>query len=180
MIVAIDVSYDEDESAVAAAVVFKKYPDTGPVARYTARINKFGKYVPGQFFRRELPCLLAVLAEVNEKLDTIIIDGYVMLGQKPGLGYHLWEKLYRKVAVIGVAKTLLVNANPIKIHRGKSNRPLYITSIGMNPVAAAEYVSKMYGSYRIPELLKQADNLARNRLKEYNQGDSNSIDLGEE
>ncbi len=165
MITAVDVSYDEDNLAVAAAVVFKKFTDTEPMSRFCTRVNQFGEYIPGQFFKRELPCLLAVLTEVNEKLDTVIIDGYVMLGNKPGLGYHLWKDLGEKVAIIGVAKTVFTNVNSVKIFRGKSNRPLYITSIGIDPVSAAENILKMHGYHRIPKLLKQVDSLAKERIK---------------
>ena len=78
MIAALDVTYVQKDMAVAAAVVFKKFEDTKPVSSHSTRENQFGEYIPGQFFKRELPCLLAVLKKVNEKLDTVIIDGYVV------------------------------------------------------------------------------------------------------
>lgn len=165
MIAAVDVSYAEKDMAVAAALVFKKFTDKEPVVTYTTRVYKFGDYIPGQFFKRELPCLLAVLSKVNENLEAVIIDGYVMLGDKPGLGYYLWGKLGETAAVIGVAKSPFPNTDAVKIFRGKSERPLYITSIGIDPVSAAENVSKMYGPYRIPHLLKRADNLSKEPIK---------------
>lgn len=60
---------------------------------------------------------MAVLKRVNEKLDAVIIDGCLMLGDNPVLGYHVWEKLGEKVAVIGVAKTLFGNVNSEKIFK---------------------------------------------------------------
>ena len=44
-------------------------------------------YQPGQFFRRELPCLLAVLCQLRPR-DVVLIDGYVWLDSlgAPGLG----------------------------------------------------------------------------------------------
>ncbi len=180
MIAAVDVCYTKKDIAIAAAVVFKNFADKRPVATYSTRVNQFGEYIPGQFYKRELPCLMAVLTKVNEKLDTVIIDGYVMLGDKPGLGYYLWGKLAEKVAVIGVAKTVFKDAYSVKIFRGKSNKPLYITSIGIDPVSAAENISKMHGSYRIPKLLKQVDNLAKERIKKYIPNVFDSIDLGEQ
>jgi deoxyribonuclease V len=160
MITAVDVCYANKDIAIAAAVVFRNYIDNRFIATYSAKVNQFGEYIPGQFYKRELPCLMAVLKKVNEKLDTVIIDGYVMLGDKPGLGYYLWEKLGEKVSVIGVAKTLFAGAYSVKIFRGKSNKPLYITSIDIDPISAAKNISKMHGSYRIPKLLKLVDNLA--------------------
>mgnify|MGYP001821640259 CR=1 FL=1 len=117
MLAAVDVSYREDKMAVAAAVVFKQFSDDRYVSNYTAVINQFGKYIPGQFFKRELPCLMAVLSKIKEELETVIIDGYVMLGDRPGLGFYLWEKFDRKISIIGVAKTQFTSANPIKIFR---------------------------------------------------------------
>ena len=165
MISAFDVCYAKKDIAIAAAVIFRNYTDKRPVATYSAKVNQFAEYIPGQFYRRELPCLMTVLAKVNEKLDTVIIDGYVMLGDKPGLGHYLWEKFDEKVSVIGVAKTVFIDTYSVKIFRGKSNKPLYITSIGIDPISAAKNISKMRGSYRIPKLLKLVDNLANERIK---------------
>ena len=52
-------------------------------------------YVPGQFYRRELPCLLAVFGLVRQPLEIILIDGYVWLDAQgmPGLGGHLFDAL---------------------------------------------------------------------------------------
>jgi len=180
MIAAVDVCYAKKDMAIAATVVFRNFSDKRPVATYSTRVNQFGEYIPGQFYKRELPCLMAVLTKVNEKLDIVIIDGYVMLGEKPGIGYYLWGKLAEKVAVIGVAKTEFKNVASVKIFRGKSNKPLYITSRGIDPVLAAENISKMHGPYRIPELLKHADNLTKERIKKCMPNVFDSIDLGEQ
>src|SRR5436190_4814594 len=64
-------------------------------------------YVPGEFYKRELPLILAILQPVLGDLQTVVIDGYVCLdpnGRK-GLGAWLHESLAGKVAIIGVAKT---------------------------------------------------------------------------
>lgn len=59
MIAALDVYYDKVRSVgLAAAVVFNAWDDSKPAAEYTAVVEKIEPYVPGQFFRRELPCLL--------------------------------------------------------------------------------------------------------------------------
>ena len=161
MIAAVDVSYSEDGPAAAAAVVFHEFTDAETESCYTARVDEFGEYEPGRFFRRELPCLMAVLEKVNEPLETVIIDGYVMLGRTPGLGCHLFRKMGGKVSVVGVAKTAFPGADPVIILRGGSSRPLYITSIGMDPDSAAEQIKRMRGSHRIPTLLKRVDQLTR-------------------
>ena len=92
MIAALDVRYDEDAlTGEGAAVVFERWDNAVPLAEYTAAFNGVEPYVSGQFFKRELPCLLAVLEKVREPVDHIIVDGFVSLGNKPGLGLHLWK-----------------------------------------------------------------------------------------
>ena len=162
MIAALDVHYDEtSKTATVAAIVFEHWEDAKPVAEYTASCDCSEPYVPGEFFKRELPCLLAVLEQIRETLNLIVIDGYVQLGDKPGLGMRLWESLPTKAPIVGVAKTRFHSATAIEVMRGQSKTPLYITAIGIDPAEAAEGLRKMHGAYRIPTLLKRADQLAR-------------------
>src|SRR5688572_14386830 len=106
MIVALDAHYDEAARAGAsAAVAFSRWEDAAPLAEYTAVCSKIEAYVPDQIYKRELPCLLAVLAQVKESLDTIIIDSYVSLGDKPGLGMRLRDAMASSIPIVGVAKT---------------------------------------------------------------------------
>jgi deoxyribonuclease V len=106
---------------------------------------------------------LAVLQSVREAPQVIIIDGYVWLGpSQPGLGAHLYEALGRRVAVIGVAKTRFLKAEPVEeVLRGRSRTPLFVTAAGMDVVEAANHVRALHGPYRIPTLLKRADQLSR-------------------
>jgi len=162
MIAAVDVHYDEAHRVGhAAAVVFEKWEDAEPVGEFVADIDNVDAYIPGEFFRRELPCLLAVLAKIDAKLDVVIIDGYVRLNEKPGLGEHLFEALGRNVAVVGVAKTKFVGAPAIEVLRGGSKSSLYVSSIGVKAEETADCVARMHGSHRIPTLLKRVDRLAR-------------------
>lgn len=162
MIAALDVHYDETRrDATAAAVVFRCWSDAEPTAEYAARCADIQPYAPGQFFQRELPCLLAVLERVQEPLDMIVVDGYVWLGDQPGLGMHLWEALHKKRPVIGVAKTRFRGAAPLEVVRGKSKTPLFITAVGIDPAEAGKNILAMQGPFRMPALLKRADQLAR-------------------
>jgi deoxyribonuclease V len=160
MIAALDVHYD-DTDATAAAVVFNYWTDAAPHSEYTVPCNQVHSYVPGEFFKRELPCLLAVLAKVPETLNLIVIDGYVSLGTQPGLGMHLWQALGEQVPIIGVAKTRYKSAGAVEITRGRSRSPLFVTAVGMDPNQAAESIRSMAGEARIPKMLKRADELAR-------------------
>ena len=162
MIAALDVRYGEAAlTGHGAAMVFEHWGDAVPLAEYTAGFNGVEPYVPGQFFKREMPCLLALLAKVREPLDLIVVDGFVSLGDKPGLGMHLWEALDRRVAIIGVAKNRFRYAKPIEVVRGSSKRPLYITAADVDPAAAVEAIRITHGANRIPTLLKRVDRMTR-------------------
>jgi deoxyribonuclease V len=159
----LDVDYRGD-GAVAACVLFRDWTDAAPAAEVDCLIGHVEPYVPGQFFRRELPCLLAVLGAVREPLETVVIDGYVWLKDEhtPGLGAHLFETLGGSVPVVGVAKTRFASAAAARpVRRGGSDKPLFVSAAGMDLDDAAERVREMHGAYRIPSLLKRVDTLCR-------------------
>lgn len=82
--------------------------------------------------------------------------------QAPGLGFYLYEKLTPPIPVIGVAKNKFGGINTAaEILRGKSNKPLYVTSIGIDLPRASELIRNMEGEFRIPTLLKRVDQIAR-------------------
>jgi deoxyribonuclease V len=162
MIACVDVAYHDDE-ANAACVLFRQWSDEEGEREIVARISKVEEYLPGRFYRRELPCLLAVLGMVREPPETVIVDGYVWLGENaPGLGALLYEALGGKAAVIGVAKSPFAGAlHAVSVVRGGSRRPLYVTAAGMEVEGAARHIREMHGAHRIPTLLKRVDRLSR-------------------
>jgi len=146
------------------------FSKTGHAAPFTreivVEIPEVEKYVPGEFFRRELPCIEKVIACVHERLDCIVIDGYVNLGDPPtsGLGQHLWERLGRTTPAIGVAKSAYVGTpEAAKLYRGGSSRPLYVTVAGIPLDEAKRHILSMTGQYRIPDILKTVDRLSRDK-----------------
>ncbi len=162
MLACLDVAYGTT-SAYAAGISFRDWKDATPLEEHVIPLEGVKPYQPGQFFRRELPCLLAVLHTLAP-VDVVIVDGYVWLGgtAKPGLGAHLYQELGRRTAVVGVAKTRFQGADTAgEIFRGRSKRPLFITAVGLGQEFAAEHVRSMHGPYRIPTLLKRVDELCR-------------------
>jgi deoxyribonuclease V len=158
----LDVNYRET-LAFAAAATFRDWFDAHAVYERVVEVPTVQPYETGQFFRRELPCLLAVL-RMLPPVKTVIIDGYVWLDgmSKPGLGAYLYEALRGRVKVIGVAKTRFQGADrACEVIRGASRRPLFVTAAGMRVDLAAEHVRSMYGNYRIPSLLARVDYLCR-------------------
>lgn len=163
MILAVDVNYKTDE-AFAAGVIFHDWTDEKPARELRARLKGVSSYIPGSFYKRELPVILELLKQVQELPEVIVIDGYVWLGEdkKDGLGGHLYKVLNGKVPVIGVAKSAYKDSpEETKLYRGRSLRPLFITSAGIDNQLAKTFISQMHGQYRVPALLKRADQLSR-------------------
>ncbi len=168
MIACIDVDYKDDDSAgtraTAACVVLEHWRAAAPVAEYLRELDEVAGYEPGQFYKRELPCALAVLELVTQAITQIVIDGYVVLDGAGtlGMGGYLHEALNRRLPIIGVAKNRF-RANPaaIEVYRGGSRRPLFVTALGVDPRAAAGEVERMHNEYRLPTALKRVDRLCR-------------------
>jgi len=161
MIACLDVDY-QDPRAVAAGIAFRDWGDESVVTERVVSLNDVQPYESGQFFLRELPCLLAV-SSLLPPVQVVLVDGYVWLEEnRPGLGAHLYQSLDGRVAVIGVAKSRYVGATNVQqITRGKSKQPLYISAVGLNVEQAAKCVYSMHGPYRIPTLLARVDYLSR-------------------
>src|SRR5215813_9731673 len=161
MIACLDVAYHETR-AVAAGIAFRDWLDESVVAESVVSLPDVQPYRSGQFFIRELPCLLAVL-KVLPPPQVVLIDGYVWLEEnRPGLGAHLYQSLDGRASIIGVAKTRYLGATNVQeITRGKSKQPLYISAVGLSVEQAAKCVYSMHGPYRIPTLLARVDYLSR-------------------
>ena len=90
---AVDTYYSSGK-AYTVGVVFsswsQKYPDQ--IISTESEIEE--DYIPGEFYKRELPCIMNLISgAINlQYFDTIIVDGFVMLpGDKKGLGAKLWD-----------------------------------------------------------------------------------------
>ena len=161
MILAFD-TYYFDNRAKTVCIAFVTWDSSAPAAMYTETLEGIADYVPGQFYKRELPCILSLLLQVPiTDVNAIIIDGYVYLDdeQMPGLGGHLYKALQAKIPVIGVAKSNFATLNKLKLRllRGNSTNPLYITAVGVSLEAACRCITDMAGPYRMPTLLKMLD-----------------------
>jgi deoxyribonuclease V len=163
---AVDVCYPASGGACAAAVLAGDAAFDEVTDERTAWLPDVVAYEPGEFYRRELPALTAVLADVTG-LSQLIIDGYVDLDAsgRPGLGAHAHTEF--GVPVIGVAKTAFHTAtHAIPVLRGRSARPLYVTAIGLSLADAADQIRTMAGRYRLPDALRQADALGRSAARQ--------------
>lgn len=161
MIIAIDVHYKEG-IAKTVSIEFDDWQASQPNKVHVIEIPETAEYVPGQFYKRELPCILEVLKLSDlSKVDLIIVDGYVFLDDagKKGLGGYLFDALGEQVPIVGVAKRSFHSIDKLvrPIFRGVSKNPLFITSIGLELEKVATKIPIMHGDYRIPTLLKILD-----------------------
>ena len=173
-ILAIDVDYRGDH-AIASGVLFQEW-NSSDCAVINAHIDEVAPYEPGSFWKRELPCIHKLLAELDRlrpgfKLGTIVIDGYVFLDNAPvpkwGLGGYLNNSLAGEIPIVGVAKTHFAGVpDNIKLFRDNSTSPLYVTATGRDLDQAREDARKnvalMHGLYRMPSMLKFVDQCCRN------------------
>lgn len=168
MILCLDVHY-EPADAVVACVGFERWEDEVAALEVVQRSGVApAPYEPGQFYKREMPLLLSVIEPLarGREVEAIVIDGHVWLDEgKPGLGAHLFGALGGEVAVVGVAKTVFRGGVAVEVRRGQGQSPLFVTAAGMDVARAAQLVVGMHGPYRLPTLVKRADQLARGHAR---------------
>ena len=161
MIACFDVDYREKHGHIGG-VLIRKWTDDKAFINYNLVVGDIAEYVPGQFYKRELPCILKLMDTIVEPIDLIIVDGYVWLTpEKMGLGAYLYEALDETIPIVGVAKNYFKDTEAVQVLRGESKKPLYVTAAGISAEWAAQQVEKMAGEYRFPSILKEVDHLCR-------------------
>ena len=165
MILAFD-TYYFDNKAKTVCISFDNW-EANKISKIQSEIlDNIKEYISGEFYKRELPCILSLISRIDlTDVELIIVDGFVFLDdeQKYGLGAYLYNSLTNNIPVIGVAKTNFATIKKKKriLLRGNSDRPLFITSIGIDVDEAVEKIKSMDGEYRIPTLLKELDKLTK-------------------
>lgn len=174
MLLALD-SYYKDDICNTSLIVFNK-EESEAIYTDTIYTKVTSEYIPGEFYKRELPGIKKILKKFIEEhpdlwdsIHAIIVDSYITLkvGDKewPGLGDYLCkylDKIRQHKIIYGVAKSKFGDCDKIsdKVLRGKSKTPLYVQTTSASHVAAYQ-VEKMHGKYRIPTMLKEVDRLSR-------------------
>jgi deoxyinosine 3'endonuclease (endonuclease V) len=79
------------------------------------------------------------------------------------LGGYLFKALKGEVPVVGVAKNNFVDLMHQKrsVHRGNSQKPLFVTAMGIDIDKAAVFIHSMHGEFRMPTILKEVDRRSR-------------------
>ena len=175
MIILLD-SYYREDICNTSLVVMGDSRSSNVVFTDTVYTRVTADYIPGQFYKRELPGIINILEKLKrehpdiwELSIVVVVDGFNTLRNKneewPGLGGHLKEYLEsineRKV-VWGIAKSKFMESDKISelVYRGNSKNPLYVQSTGSSKIAA-KAVKTMPGDFRIPDMLKEVDKLSR-------------------
>lgn len=165
MIYAFDTYYFENY-ANTVCIAFEDWVSDKETEIYTAKTEIISDYESGAFYKRELPCIINLLKNIELKEeDLIIVDGYVTLDNdgKIGLGGHLFDALNHKFPVIGIAKNGFNSPDDMRreVYRGDSRTPLFLTARGADVDEIKIKVEDMHGNFRIPALLKKLDQLSR-------------------
>jgi len=163
MIACFDVQY-ELNCGHAAAITFAEWTDTSSVDQYSLAVPGVGEYRPGSFYQRELKPICEIIKLIQSPVKYFVIDAYCHLSASldPGLGSYLLQTLPEDSVVIGVAKNRFRDTtHAVELFRGGSDRPLFITSIGIGYQQAASFIKSMSGDHRIPTLLKTVDRICR-------------------
>ena len=153
-------------TATVAGVRFQGIEQHQILDEYQTTVSDVAPYQSGQFYKREMPCLLALIEQVSQPYDVIIIDGYVWLDgvQKAGLGKFLYDHLSDKKPIIGIAKNQFCDiSDDYALWRGRSKHPLYVTSVGLDSTQTKDMVARMAGEHRIPTIVTHVDRLGRMR-----------------
>ena len=165
MIYILDVQYNGNSDGLVACIGVENWEQETASYAKTHFIEKIEPYEAGSFYKRELPCLLEALKDLNN-IECIVVDGYVWLGEvgHDGLGMHLYHALGKSIPIIGVAKTPFTGTPKVcEIFRGKSIKPLFVTSVNIELEEAKNAILHMHGEYRLPTLLKKVDSLCRGK-----------------
>ena len=158
-----DVDYREGY-AIVGGILFNDWTADEIELEKTIRVDDLQEFGPGEFHKREVPCLVELINRLEKVPSVFVVDGYVYSDAEKthDLGGVLSEAFYGIVPVIGVAKNRFKSCvHASEVMRGESTKPLFVTSVGIEQDEACELVKSMHGEFRIPTLLRRVEQLAR-------------------
>lgn len=179
----VDVGFEDDGAITRAAAVLLDAATMQPLAETIARLPTRMPYIPGLLSFRELPAVLAALAQLPAVPELILVDGHGVAHPR-GLGIAAHLGVVIDLPTIGVAKKILVGTHgelgPARgertplLHKGRTIgtvlrskdriKPL-IVSPGhrVSQATAPELVLAFGRGYKLPEPTRLADRLASRR-----------------
>jgi len=179
----LDVGFEDDGATTRAAAVLLDARTLQPVAQEIARIPTVMPYIPGLLSFRELPALLAALAQLPRTPDLVFVDGHgISHPRRLGVASHLG--VVTDLPTIGVAKSKLVGRfeepgaetgahTPLLygdeqlgwvLHSKVHCKPLFVAGgHRVSADTALAWVQRTLRGYRLPEPTRLADRLASRR-----------------
>lgn len=180
LVAGVDVGFEDHYRITRAAVAVLEFPSLTLCEHHIARLPTRFPYVPGLLSFRELPAVMAALAQLTRTPDLILCDGQgVAHPRRFGIASHLG--VLTGLPTIGVGKTRLTGRHeepgqdkgcwaPLMdgeevigaVLRTRTRvKPVYV-SIGhrISLEAAVEIVLACTPKYRLPEPIRWAHRLA--------------------
>lgn len=179
-----DVGFEDDGATTRAAAVLLDADTLAVLDRQVVRLPTRMPYVPGLLSFRELPALLAALAQLPQAPDLAFVDGHgIAHPRRLGIAAHFG--VATGLPSIGVGKQVLVGEARMALHemrgaftplrdgttqigwllRSKSGCLPLVVSPGHRVALASapELVMRFTTTYRLPEPTRLADRLASRR-----------------
>jgi deoxyribonuclease V len=176
----VDVGFTEGGAVTRAAVAVLSYPELALVETAIAHCPTRFPYIPGLLSFREIPAVLAALAQLRTAPDLLLCDGQgIAHPRRLGIASHLG--LVTGLPSIGVAKSHLWGRygqvptgrgewTPLRagaeiigavLRTREGTKPLFISPGHRVSLATAiDYVMNCCTRYRLPETTRQAHRLA--------------------
>ncbi len=179
----VDVGFEQEGTITRAAIVVLSFTDLQPIEQAIARLPTTFPYIPGLLSFREIPAVLAAIAELSRRPDLLLCDGQgIAHPRRLGIASHIG--LLTDLPAIGVGKSRLVGTHaPVALEknawvplydkgetigvvlRNRANTlPLYISAGHRISLATAiAYVQRCTTRYRLPETTRYAHKLASDK-----------------
>ena len=171
-----DVSFEKDNSAVAAAVVID-LDDLKVIEAKTIKVGLLFPYISGFLGFRESDAVISVLRKLNSDFDVLMVNGHGIMHPR-GFGLASHVGLLMDVPTIGVAKRLIkgnykyTDINSLKTVEfmnksvGACDRQKCISIGHKISLKTAVNIVIETSIFKIPEPIRQAHILATNTMKD--------------
>ena len=171
-----DVSFEKDNSAVAAAVVID-LDDLKVIDTKTLEVELLFPYISGFLGFREADAVISVLRRLNSDFDVLMVNGHGIMHPR-GFGLASHVGLLMDVPTIGVAKRLIkgnykyTDINSLKSVEfmnksvGACDRQKCISIGHKISLKTAVNIVMETSIFKMPEPVRQAHILATNTMKE--------------
>ena len=196
MIAAVETAYGIEGKAVYAAAAVVTFPELEIVERRFARRPATFSYVPGLFYFREGPAMIAALEQLEEDADVIIVHGHGLAHPErcgiasciglafdtPAIGCarRLLAGRHREVGVErGSEESITLKSQPVGVaYRSRDKvKPIFISPGHLcNIEQARDTVVQCLRGYRLPEPQRIA-HASANKSRRLHERDSQMVNF---